>query len=265
MNSDMPAPLDIRLMNVVASILFVMCGLLLLAATARWAVRHQWFAIERVLVQGDLSHNNAVTLRTNLAHKLDGNFFTIDLALVRAAFEVVPWVRSAAVRREFPNRLRVELREHEPMAYWGPESGSSMLDVQGQVFEANVEEIDSQDTMPRLAGPEGSSAEVLGMFTQLRPVFARLDMTIETLTFSGRGGWSVATDTGALIELGAGTAPEVGARAERFVRTLTQVTSQYGRRAQALESADLRHADGYAIRLRGVTTTVDAPSAVKKK
>jgi cell division protein FtsQ len=32
----------------------------------------------------------------------------------------------------------------------------------------------------------------------------------------------------------------------RFAQTLTQVTSKYGRRTEALESADLRHGDGYA-------------------
>jgi cell division protein FtsQ len=39
------------------------------------------------------------------------------------------------------------------------------------------------------------------------------------------------------------------------VQTLTQVTSRYGRRPEALISADLRHGDGYAVRLRGVGTT----------
>jgi len=47
---------------------------------------------------------------------------------------------------------------------------------------------------------------------------------------------------------------EIAARAQRFVQTLTQATSRYGRRPEALVSADLRHADGYAIRLRGVST-----------
>jgi cell division protein FtsQ len=34
------------------------------------------------------------------------------------------------------------------------------------------------------------------------------------------------------------------------------VTSRYGRQASAIESADLRHENGYAIRLRGVSTVV---------
>jgi cell division protein FtsQ len=43
-------------------------------------------------------------------------------------------------------------------------------------------------------------------------------------------------------------------RTEQFVQTLTQAAARYGRRPEALVSADLRHADGYAIRLRGVST-----------
>jgi cell division protein FtsQ len=63
-------------------------------------------------------------------------------------------------------------------------------------------------------------------------------------------------DTGAAIELGGGSAEEVQARTQRFLKTLTQVSSRYGRNPEALETADLRHENGYALRLRGVTTSV---------
>jgi len=66
----------------------------------------------------------------------------------------------------------------------------------------------------------------------------------------------------ALVELGGGTPGEVVQRTQRFVRTLTQVAAQYRRRADTLESADLRHPDGYAVRLRGVTTV--SPEAAAK-
>ena len=51
------------------------------------------------------------------------------------------------------------------------------------------------------------------------------------------------------------------ARVERFVRTVAQVTGQYQR---PLEYADLRHTDGYAVRLKGVTTQWPANAARKK-
>jgi cell division protein FtsQ len=52
-------------------------------------------------------------------------------------------------------------------------------------------------------------------------------------------------------------------RVQRFVQTATQISSRYGRSVAALQSADLRHTDGYAIRISGVTA-LDAPVAIVK-
>ena len=65
-----------------------------------------------------------------------------------------------------------------------------------------------------------------------------------------------------MIELGSGTTEQVLMRTDRFLKTLTQVVARYGRTPEALETADLRHEDGYAIRLRGVSTL--AADAQKK-
>jgi hypothetical protein len=61
-----------------------------------------------------------VTLRANVAPVLKGNFFTVDLKAAQHAFEQVPWVQEAQVRREYPNGLRVALKEHVAEAFWGP-------------------------------------------------------------------------------------------------------------------------------------------------
>ena len=62
------------------------------------------------------------------------------------------------------------------------------------------------------------------------------------------------TEHGAAIELGRGTDAELVARLNLFFKTLSNVTSRYGRTSTALAGADLRHKDGYALRLRGVST-----------
>ena len=61
-------------------------------------------------------------------------------------------------------------------------------------------------------------------------------------------------DTGTTLELGSGSTDELVARTERFLKTVTQVTSRYSRTVDQLASVDLRHTDGYAIRLNGVST-----------
>ena len=263
MNPTLPVPLDVKLMNLTASVLFVGFVALVLAAGAWWVLRHPNFSMARIVVQGDLAHNNAVTLRANVAHQLAGNFFTVDLQATRKTFEQVPWVRQARVRREFPGTLRVDLQEHDAVAYWGPESGSALVNSHGEVFEANVGDVE-QEGLPRLQGPSGRSLEVLQMHRLLEPVFEPLGVDLEELELTSRWGWRATLDSGAVVELGGGSPDEVVQRTQRFVRTLTQVAAQYKRRADSLESADLRHPGGYALKLRGVTT-VSADAAAAKK
>lgn len=107
----------------------------------------------RIVVQGELVHNNAVTLRANVAPHLVGNFFTVGCA--REAFEQVPWVRRAQVRRVYPGSLRVELQD-DAVAYWGPDTGSALVNSQGEVFEANVGDVGKE----RPAAPAGASRQL---------------------------------------------------------------------------------------------------------
>lgn len=263
MTDTLPAPLDVRLMNQIASILLMVCVVLVLAAGAWWALRHPAFSIGRIVVQGDLLHNNAVTLRANVAPQLTGNFFTIDLYAARSAFQQVPWVRSAQVRREYPRTLQIVLQEHQPVAHWVSDSGTSLVNTQGEVFEADSG--DDLDDLPRWNGPQGQSALVFKMYGLLKPVLEPLNMVPAELVLSNRGGWRMTTHSGAALELGGGTPEEVLQRTQRFTRTLVQVAAHHGRRIDTLESADLRHTGGYALRLRGVATAAaGAMTAVRK-
>ena len=260
MSDSIPVPFDVKLMNVTATLVFALFALTLLAAGAWWVLRQPFFPLAGIKVDGEVTHNNVVTLRANVAPQLAGNFFTVDLARARTAFESVPWVRKAVVRREFPNKLRATLTEHVPVAHWGDEAGSKLINGFGEVFEANVAEVDDQ--LPRLDGPPEQAGQVLGMYRELAPLFQPYDLSIEELSLSSRGSWRAVLDSGAVIELGRGRGDEVAARTQRFLKTVTPVASQYGRTVASVEGADLRHNEGYALRLRGVTTVVPDP---KKK
>lgn len=263
MNAALPVPMDVKLMNITASVLFVVFGGLALGALCMWVLRQPVFALGAIEVRGDVTHNNAVTLKANVGPHLRGTLFTVDLDATRAAFEKVPWVRRATVRREFPNRLGVTLQEHQAAAYWGPESGSQLLNNFGEIFEANVDEVQASD-LPRLLGPAGESDQVLGMYRTLAPLFDPLEAAITQLELTGRGSWRVQLNSGAVLELGRGTPEEITARIERFVKTVATIAGQYGRGPDALESADLRYPQGYALRLRGVTTTVAPPPSGRR-
>jgi cell division protein FtsQ len=172
---------------------------------------------------------------------------------VRNAFESVPWVRLASVQREFPNRLRVTLQEHKPVAYWGDDGEQRMVNSYGEVFEASATDLDD-DKMPRLSGPDSQSQQVLQMYLALAPAFKTLSLPVESLALTDRGSWRAKLSHGAVIELGRGSVDEVMVRVQRVSHTLAQVTQKLGRKVSAIESADLRHDNGYALRVRGVST-----------
>lgn len=254
-------PADIRLMNAVSALL--VAALLGTAAWAavRWVVRLPVFNLRAIQVEGDVNRNSAASLRANALPNLHGSFLSLNLQKGRAAFEAVPWVRHAQLTRVWPMQLRVHLEEHRPAAYWetrteGADASSeaaaerALVNSFGEVFHANLGDVEDED-LPVLAGPAHAAADMLQMWQSLSPAARRLGERIERLDLSGRGSWRATLSSGAVVELGRGSAPEVVDRFDRFTRSVIQVQAKYH---SPLRSADLRHVDGYAVRLRDVTT-----------
>jgi cell division protein FtsQ len=254
-------PADVRLMQATANAVFALVVLGLAAAGLQRLARLPVFNIQAIRIEGDVARNSASTIRANAAPRLAGSFLTLDLQQARAAFEAVPWVRHAVVQRVWPGKLAVQLEEHVPVALWiGTDGNDRLVNTHGEVFEANIGDVED-DSLPRLQGPEGSAPALLAMLQRLQPVLGgRRDGDITQLALSERGSWRVVLDKGAVIELGRGSDDQVVARTERFVQTLPRVEARYQR---PLESADLRHADGFAVRLKGVTTAEQPPGRKK--
>lgn len=254
--SEMPQ--DIRWMNAAAAALVAVAVLALLAVgMIKWS-RQSFFDIRRIQVEGDLQRNNLATVRANVVSRLNGGFFTVDLAKAKEAFEAVPWVRHAVVRRVWPNELRVTLEEHRPAAYWHhPDREDELVNSFGEVFDANIGDVEDEP-LPTLSAPASPSPDeakvMLDMLRRLQPVVAPLQGEIDTLQLTDRGSWSVQLDNEAELQLGRGAPEELQARVERFVRTLPELHRQY---PAALVYADLRYPEGYAVRLRGMTTSQD--------
>ncbi|MDT7837215.1 cell division protein FtsQ/DivIB [Aquabacterium sp. OR-4] len=257
-----PLPADVRLMQATANTLLLVAGVAVCVAAVAWALRLPAFALRAIRIDGEVARNSETTIRANAAPKLAGNFVTLDLQKARAAFESVPWVRHAMVRRVWPMRLAVDLEEHKPAALWAAADGNDRLvNSFGEVFEANIGDVED-DRLPRLQGPEGSAALMLAMYQRLVPLIAPLQAgDLAGLHLSPRGSWRLSLGKGATVELGRGSDDEVLARTQHFVRTLPQVVAAYQR---PLESADLRHVGGFAVKLRGVTTQLSAPPVRKK-
>jgi cell division protein FtsQ len=260
-------PLDARLMNSVAAVIIAAALLALAWQAVKWVTRSPLFTVSAIQLDAALDKASLTGVRAGALPRLEGNFFSIDLDAARAAFEQVPWVRKAVVRRVWPNRLAVTLEEHEAVAVWRGDGQrhERLVNAQGEVFDAPRRDAAALD-LPTLAGEHDSqSAQMLAMWRRLDATLAPLEHKVETLRWSSRGSWRAELAGGGKLELGRGTDDEVVARVERLVRTLGNVHARFGGTSRALVAADLRHPDGYALRLAGITTAAAATSPHSQK
>ncbi len=254
-----PLPMDVRLTRWGANVLLALVAVGVIGGVGRWVLRHPGFQIRQVVLEGDVQHNTARGVQRQVSTRLAGaSYFGLSLSDARDTFEAVPWVRRAQVRRVWPDRLVVKLEEHRPVAYWRkPGAEDLLVNDHGEVFEVNLGDLDD-DKLPYLSGPADSAPQVLDMWRQLHPEFRSLQAGLDALSLSERGNWQGRLDNGLRLELGRGTAAELVVKVRRFVASLPAVQAQDKYRGRAVESADLRHPDGYALRIAGITT-VDKP------
>ena len=217
-----------------------------------WVVAQPWFALTTIEVKTPVAHVTEAQIRLVAERQVRGTFFTVDLDQVRTSLERLPWVREARVERRWPDTLVVSLAEHVPLARWNDDA---LVNETGDVFVAAV-----SAKLPRLVGPEDSSAEVVAAYRRHQAVLAPLGMTIAELRLSPRRSWRVRLDNGMQLALGR---QQTDARLARFVAlyprlfgaqpTANTVANASADAPSAAPSApvtvDLRYSDGFAVRM----------------
>ncbi len=130
----------------------------------------------------------ALSVRTALAGRLRGNYFTMRLEDTRRLLEMVPWVAQASVRRVWPDRLLVTLTEHRALGVW--EDGRLLSD-RGELFVANPDEAEMYGQLPEFSGPFSAAKDAARRYYELSAQFAPLSLHIAAIDISDRKAWSL--------------------------------------------------------------------------
>src|SRR6185436_2054813 len=125
-----------RLLNTAANALISLAALMFAYAGLQLLLRSPLFPLKEIVVRGDLRNADAVEI-ANAVDGAGGNFFAVDLAVVRARLEQVGWVRRVELRRVWPDRVEARLEEHVAFARWG---GGGFVNTFGEPFAAAIDE-----------------------------------------------------------------------------------------------------------------------------
>jgi cell division protein FtsQ len=243
---------DVKMLNAISSALLALVLLALVASGLWWVAQRPMFTLHTIRIEssGDmpLEKVNALTVRATAVPRIHGNFFTADLTAVRAAFEAVPWVRKAMVRREWPDRLVVKIEEHKALGTWGEDG--KLLSQKGDVFTANLAEAEDDGDLLEFDGPPGSEKQVVARLALFRQWFAPIKLEPESLVLSNRYAWTVRLDNGMTVELGRDQGDAV--LKERVARLVAVYPQLLDRLQGKIESVDLRYPNGMALKADGM-------------
>jgi cell division protein FtsQ len=229
-----------RQLNALALLFALAAAAMLAVGTVAWSVRQPAFALHRVVIDGNLARASSAHLERVIREELKGTFFTLSLAAARASLQRVPWVKSVALRRQWPDRLEITIAEHQPLARW---NDAGLVDTEGEVFSA-----DFDGELPQFIGPEGRSGEIAHHFREFGELLRPRSLAIAELRLSPRGGWQLRTAGGAAlaIELGRSAPAE---RLSRFVLYHPRTVAAFARAGTRVDYVDLRYRNGFAVRV----------------
>jgi cell division protein FtsQ len=223
----------------VAALAFVVAGMWLL-------MRSEWFPIREIEVKTAVQRTSKGEIQAVANERVRGNFFAVSPAEVRMGLEKLPWVRSASVRRIWPDRLEVALEEHVALARWGDDS---LVNSYGERFFGRTDQ-----PLPQFVGPAGTEREVARRYRRFTEIAAPLDSPLERVVLTPRYAWQLRLGSGLNIMLGR-DADAAESRLRRFVEVYDVALEKMRKKH---EYVDLRYPSGFALR---VPDSIPGPSS----
>lgn len=219
-------------------------------------VLNGWFASERwpirnLQVEAEFNHVGAEQIRAAAKNSLGTGFFAIKLDDVRAAVAALPWVERVEVRKRWPDTLEMRVLEQQPFARWGDKR---LVGRNGALFAAPGTE--SIQGLPQLEGPDDALAEVVDFYNNTLRVLTGSGLSLAGVSLSARGSWKLSLVDGSEIMLGQ---HDIDERLQRFLDVFPRLAA--GRGTNVFARADLRYANGFAIRWLAVAAPFSDRSA----
>ncbi len=208
-------------------------------ASVLWVGRSPVFALRELDVQSDGARVSEAWVRRTLEPALGWNLPRLPLDWVGAALRRHPWVETAALTKELPDRLRVRVTEKREVALERGEDAYRYLDARGEPIVAfdPADEGDAVDLpLVSAASPELDLRPALELGHEIAEVAPRWAAGLSEIEVLGERDfrvWSDALPFPLLVRSGT-----LAAKVSRLEELLPEIRRRY----HGVEAVDLRFA-----------------------
>lgn len=216
-----------------------MLVLLLVVAMMSGLIQSDRWHISQLEVAAEYERITPEQLRLMVAKTPERSFFRLDAEIVKQNIEAMPWVRYAHVVKQWPDTLKITIKEHQAVAIW---NGNDLLNQSGEVFE--VDAVDHLTALPKIFGNEEASKATLENYNRFNQLLQPVGYEISEAHVDIRGDWRLILRNGLEVLLGS---EKHEARILRLAETWDQLLKTSERLP---ERVDLRYSNGYVVRWR---------------
>ena len=231
-------------------LLFFIVVLFSLITISWWLTQHfigqESAPVTSIVISGEMPYSQRNDILNAIEQVDMGNFFQVDVNEVQSYVLTLPWVYSVAVRKQWPNELKIYVVDQKPVAFW---NGNFLINQLGQVFQAEISRINHY--LPSFFGPEGSELLALENYRDLNGLLEFKTLSIDELVLSERFSWQLTLDDGVTLNLGREERVE---RIQRFMDVYPIIKAQLKAKIiaekqqnQAVDYIDLRYDTGLAV------------------
>ncbi len=208
-----------------------------LARVIDWMSDEQQLPLSQLMIEGDQTYVTATQVREAVLSVGELKSFMLqDVDSIQRSIEALPWVKHVAVRKQWPDTLKVHITEYRASAIW---NGQKLLTPSGEVFDGAPSDV-ADKSLISLHGTPGSAEEVLATSRELEKKLRKIGLSIQALSLNKRRSWRIVTRDGVRIELGR------TARQERLAR-LVALYPRISAQDKTIAYVDLRYDTGAAV------------------
>jgi cell division protein FtsQ len=229
---------------------FFVCVLIGLISLGWWLsevfIERERSPVNSIVITGEMPYTQRAEVLGAMSNIDLGNFFQVDVNEIQSQVSKLPWVYSVAVRKQWPNEVKIYVVDQTPIALW---NGDFILNKFGKAFQAEQKVI--KQALPHFFGPEGSELLALKNFNNLNDLLEYRDLAIDELILGERFSWQLTLNNGIRLNLGR---EERVKRVQRFMDVyplinahLLEQNKSKKQLKQAVDYIDLRYDTGLAV------------------
>ncbi len=207
--------------------------------------------IKQVVVEGKLKHLNQALIKTLVLNNIGGGYFTLNLMRVRKRLLKNAWIKNISIRRQWPARLIVNVKEKVAVSYWNKHA---FISAEGKVFRPV--NMDTTLLLPHMFGPPGQQKKVWMFMNKIYSPLASLLLRVDVLSLDKRRAWKLVlsylaekklmiagkqANNTLTIRLGR---YDTDIRFKRFINVFSRINSP---NLSQIKAIDMRYPNGFAV------------------